>query len=210
VSVARKRCGIASRAAAACLLALAWPGPSPAAGQESGGQLQPGQPEYGNAPRIHLAFDDRRIERALRSSTSIRDVIAEAASLRAEGDPDRPIALVLFAFRIRDRSVVSRYRSESFSIPQGSTVRMPPSALPPARWFEDAGAAQRDGFLVAGRLIASDVAVGDPMPLILDGVFFLADEWKRRGMVFLAAVPALDGSSKDPGWTVPALIVAGR
>jgi hypothetical protein len=195
--------------AAACLVALAWPGPSPVSGQESGGELQPGQPEYGNAPRIHLSFDDGRIDRILRSttSTSMRDVIAYATSVRVEGDPDRPVALVLFAFKILDRSVVSRYRSEAFSVSAGSSVRLPSSALPPARWFDKVAGAATDGFVVAGRLISSDAAVRDPMPLILDGVFFLTDERKGRPMIYLAAIPALDGSSKDASTTAPALVI---
>jgi hypothetical protein len=187
--------------------------PALVAGQEdrTTATYQPGQPEYGNAPKLGLAFDAGRIGAALASSTStsIRKVIAAGTTLRAEGDPDRPIVLVLYGFRVRDGSLISRYRSPTFSAPKGRTVLIPTSALPPERWFEGAGTPEKDGFLVANRFMTPDAAIRDPVPLILDGVFFVPDEWERREMVYLVAVPALDGSSKDPGSTLPVLVVAG-
>ena len=161
-------------------------------------------------PAVALRFDGRRLERAFQtSSPSVRDLLAAALTVQLEGDPDRPIALVLYTFKVANGAVVSKYRSGTFSIQPGSATRIPAAALPAAGWFGDTAPAEPEGFLLANQAMPGDAAARDPMRFIADGIFFKPADWKRREMVYLAAIPALDGSSKDPGWTRPVLIILG-
>jgi hypothetical protein len=159
---------------------------------------------------VALRFDGRRLERAFQtSSPSVRDLLAAALTVQMEGDPDRPIALVLYAFKVANGAVVSKFRSGTFSIQPGGATRIPAAALPAAGWFGDTAPADPEGFLPASQAIRGDAAVRDPMSFVADGIFFKPADWKLRVMVYLAAIPALDGSSKDPGWTRPVLIILG-
>ena len=160
-----------------------------------------------------LQIDGRRASQVFEKSSSppsVRDVLSRALSVRAACEGDRPGVVVLYAFRIRDRKVVAKFRSEPFEVEPGRTIRVPAAAIPPPTSYGDAQLADPQGFLPAHEPLPVESAVREPMGFVINGVFpDKPPDWEHREMMYLVAIPALDGSSKDAGATSPLLVVFG-
>jgi hypothetical protein len=115
---------------------------------------------------------------------------------------------MLYAFRIRDRSVVAKFRSQPFEVEPGRTIRVPKSAIPSPKWYGDAPLADREGFLPAQKPVPAESAAQEASRYVINGIFEKPPDWEQRELMYLVAIPALDGSNEDVG-AGPMLVVYG-
>ena len=158
-----------------------------------------------------LKVDSRRVSQLFEKSSSapsVYDVLSGALMVRADCAGSRPGSVMLYAFRVQDQKVVSKFRSKPFEVEAGRTIRVPVAEIPPPSSYGDAPLADPQGFLPAHEPLPVESAVREPLRFVINGVFpDKPPDWERREMLYLVAMPALDGSTKDAGSTSPLLVV---
>jgi hypothetical protein len=157
-----------------------------------------------------LQLDSRRASQLFERSSatpSVYDVLSGALTVSTACDGGRPGAVVLYAFRVRDRKVVAKFQSKPFEVEPGRAIRVSRTAIPPPASYGDAPLADPQGYLPALETVPAESAVREALRYVIDGIFDKPPDWEHREMLYLVAMPALDGSSKDAGSTSPLLVV---
>jgi hypothetical protein len=151
---------------------------------------------------------DALFSRAGSGGVPITDVLRAALMLRTQSQGT--VALVLFAFRIRDGRIASRFVSKPFKVEPGSTLLLGSRSgvLPPESFYEgDETASSGDGRLAATaaptlRVGPEDLRLAtkaaptlrgtqNPLEYIKDGVWpDVPTDPKTRSSVYLIAAPS--------------------
>lgn len=175
---------------------------------------EPAVAESAGPCKWELQLDSRRASQVFEKSSSppsVHDVLSRGLTVRAACDGDRPGAVVLYAFRVRDRKVVAKFQSKPFEVEPGRAIRVPTAVIPPPSSYGDAPLADPQGFLAAHEPLPVESAVREPLRFVINGVFpDKPPDWERREVMYLVVVPAADGSTKDASATSPLLVLYGR
>ena len=146
--------------------------------------------------RAAKVFDGQNSE-----SVPLPDLLRAALTVQNDGDP---VALVLFAFELKEGRTISKFQSKAFTAPSGRPWLLPAGYQPGKKFYQNNPRVSLDGLTTTKKTIPVDVGVAEPGKFIVNGIFANKPEgWERMNAFYFIVAPA---GSKGSGLTSPAAL----
>jgi hypothetical protein len=126
--------------------------------------------------------------------TLVSEGLGKALTVRylvLSGDPDTPVALVLFSYRVSRGRVVARDQSAAFTVRPGTAALLGADLTEGEQVYDGSPRAGLADFIVARKAVSAESGLREPERHVINGIFVKKpSDWERRDALYLIAVPA--------------------